>query len=178
MKHVYDSVFALLTTYFQHSTIILANQTDAPFPQEDSVITILPMSETPMGRPNIFRANRTDGMLTENISGHEAFSVSIQFFNRRHHDAISFARRFNTLVRGSNASIHLAQYGLGFISISNPRDLSAIAQGQWESRSSVDLRLSGVTNENDKVFAVESVEINGKLYGSSTFDEITIPITP
>jgi hypothetical protein len=171
-KDAFKLVYEMLKTRFPKAMVIRANQS-APFPQDkEVVITILSMMIQNIGRPDLIQTSAENGNIDELISGHIHTSLSLNFYTKEYGSAISMASSFSNWLKGSNATQTLTDHDVGLIRISQPRDLSAVVNGDWESRANLDVVISGVSDENDEVAVIENITI------TSTFipDDMTAPI--
>jgi hypothetical protein len=110
--------------------------------------------------------------ITEIAIGQRRLFVSLQFFKGA---ALNQASRLKTLLTMGRASTKLQTLGLGFVSSSDVRDLSAPDDTYFESRSQIDLVFNLIAKETDTVDTIGIVPIELQTEDILTISEVYEP---
>jgi hypothetical protein len=84
----------------------------------------------------------------ETATGVRRLSVSVQFFRG---DAQTLANKLRTRFQMTSAIQKLRKLGLGLVSFSPVKDLSAVNNTKWEPRAQILMELYIVAKETDKI---------------------------
>lgn len=121
-----------------------------------------------------FTDNVGDSDLTETITGLRRIMFSVDFYKS---DARDNARRVRTrLIRESIQSLMRAA-NVGYIGVSDVRELSEALTEGWEERAQFDLTLSVVGADSDIVNSILSVDIEGAYLARGLDYTIDIEVT-
>lgn len=141
---------------------ITADGSPVPFPKEKPVVVVItPQGFVPHGWPDNFKTDAENGNITETLSGHVTFRISIDFYCKAMGLAQDLASEFGTWLKGSNAKTTLDISGAGFVRVSSVRDLTSLVNASFESRANLDLEISAVTNEMDELLIIEKFTVGG-----------------
>jgi hypothetical protein len=72
----------------------------------------------------------------ERIQGQRLCNASVQFYRQ---GAVDLAHGLKTLLSGTRACEFFKNAGLGFVSVSEVRDISLVTGAQWETRAQMDI---------------------------------------
>lgn len=92
--------------------------------------------------------NSPTKQVTETADTHVAISVSVQFFRQ---DAMMSANKLRDRITLTSALQLMQSLGLGYIRCSEPKDLSAVVNANWEQRAVCELDFYVVSTEVENV---------------------------
>jgi hypothetical protein len=121
----------------------------------------------------------------------QVFTASIQFFRAPDADAVGVAkqstaafdraRRLPVLLQSQVNTRAMAEMGLGFESATPARNLTAVSNGTWESRGSVDVRFTVIDQELFPIQTITTVPLTTEMQdpgGTITTTNTTVEVSP
>ena len=152
-------------------TVIYANQ-NAPRP-EDNYASVYVTPSAKSGFDRVSYANNVQEDLDETIEGHRELKASINFFKE---DAFTNASKFIAQLQGNNLIDFFKNNGLGFISVSEVRDISEVNKNLWEERAQLDLTFYALSNFSEDVNAVHEANVEGIAESGNNATNVNINI--
>ena len=145
-----------------------ANQ-DAPLPKE-LWSTVLITSELATGTDAITYTEAPDDEVIETVDGMRECTASIQFFRA---GAFAAAKRLRARIKLSNAIEIMQAEGIGFVSITDVRDISGVYGSTNEERAQVELVFNAIDSEslNIKTYGTFPVELHVNEASNSGTDQ-------
>ena len=140
--------------------VYMANQ-QAPKLEAD-FITIFLASGKDIGTPHSFFTTAGNDT-NENVIRFEEWRISINCFSRAPGVGLKMARRISAYFQSQRGALLATEKKIGFTSVSEERDLTALVSGVWESRGQIDAVFNCTTADAFAVGGVDSVTINGIL---------------
>jgi len=144
-----------------------ANQSYPVGKADEEFATVLLKSSEDSGWPDVVLSDNEDGTVEYALDNIVTFTASIQFFKSAEttdaagipkYSSKAFDRAIRLCTRLQLPTIDelLYNYGLGFVSHTNPQNLTAEMDTMWESRGAVDITF-GVANRETATAAIYEV---------------------
>lgn len=159
------------TTNLAADEVIIANQ-NAPKPS-GSYASVFVTPSLKVGLDRVTYANEIGGDLDETLDGHREVKVSFNFFKT---GAFDNASTFLIKLQATSIIDYFKANGLGFVSVSEIRDLSEVHKNLWEERAQFDLTLYALSNFTETVSAIASAEVIGVAESGNKSTNININI--
>jgi len=159
------------TTGLAADKVIIANQ-DAPRPS-GGYASVFVTPSLKMGLDRVTYNNDIGVDLDETIEGHREVKISLNFFRT---DAYTNAGTFLILLQATSVIDYFKANGLGFVGVSEVRDISEVNKEQWEERFQFDLTLFALANFTETVSAIATANIEGVAESGDNSSNININI--
>jgi len=110
--------------------------------------------------------------VAETAETHVVVTASVQFFRQ---DAMASANKLRDRITLTSALKLMQSLGLGFIRCSQPRNLAAVVNANWEERAALDIDFYVVSAEVDNVDSYGTFPIGVSTGQPFNFHEVTEP---
>lgn len=151
-----------------------AKQTAPTGKQTDQFATVLITLVDPVGQDDrILEAEDAQSLnVTEIIIGQRRLVASVQFFRG---DAYTKACRLQTLISLSSVVAKAQMAGIGSITASAAKNLTAVIDAGWEERAQIDLEFYLVAREIQSIPTFGRFPIDVSTTSSTTSSEVIAP---
>lgn len=168
-----EQTFVQLVSTVTGSTTIIAEQSDAPYPQVEQLATVHFLAVQTVGQPDISYSTNGDD-LTETITDDERGTVSINIFRETQRNSIQAAEIIKTYLRSSQATQTLSSAGIGFIRTSETRNLSEVEKTRWEGRAQFDVEIYALNTISVDQTAIDTITISGEVDDNGTLYPVDV----
>jgi len=163
-KHLEDALFDVISGLLPTGVSLIWEDQSAPRPGKPYVSLNFLSPSQRIG----FEEQRIDGSVFT-LVGQRRFVLSVNAFGENrmeNEDALDAADLLEPLVQGlyrEDTIQKLCEFGLASINEGEIRDLTALLESRYESRSQVDLTFHRTVSQSEDLGTIEKVEVNDRL---------------
>lgn len=166
--------FVRETLGMPENSVRKANQKAPTGKQTDQFATVLITLVDPVGQDDrlLFEEDAPSLNVTEVVIGQRRLVASVQFFRG---DAFTKACRLQTLISLSSVVTKAQLVGIGSITASAARNITAVVDADWEERAQIDLEFYLIAKEVQSIPTFGRFPIDVSTTSSTTSSEVIAP---
>lgn len=166
--------FVRETLGMPENSVRKANQSAPTGKQTDQFATVLITLVEPVGQDDrvLLEEDAPSLNVTEVVIGQRRLIASVQFFRG---DAYTKACRLQTLISLSSVIEKAQKAGIGSITASAAKNITAVVDAGWEERAQIDLEFYLIAKEVQSIPTFGRFPIDVSTTSSTTYSEVIAP---